>query len=176
MKNTRNFWPLGIAIFMIFMVCMIILTVYISIKFKPDDDNSYFSTRQIVDKEINDILVTQSELEKKYNFYIFDGQKEKSLYRKATRQSSTPIYLNMQSKLEFKVTDSSQAQIQPNSVKLYITRFADSKDDMDIGSLNYVNGKFISPNITFKQGNWKALVEFDFSGKRAYFEQFIIVK
>lgn len=174
MKN-KNFWPLGIAIFFGFMCCMIVLTVYISMKYKPDDDNAYFSTRQIVDKDINDILLAQNDLEKKYNFYALNDNENLPLLRKVNRKSP-PLFLSNKAILRFKITDSNNTNIIPQNARIYITRFADSSADKDIGNLNIDNGMLITPEINLEIGEWKVLLEFTIENKNAYFEQRIVVE
>ncbi len=169
-----NAWPLGIAAFFGFMCCMIVLTVYISQKYKPDDDNAYFSTRQAVDKDINDILIAQRELESKYRFFILDGESAIPLTRQANRKSP-PLRFSGDFRLRFKMSDLENADIKAQNARIYITRFADSSADKDIGEIFY-NGAFLeSPQITLNKGDWKLLVEFMVDDKRAYFEQRIVV-
>lgn len=174
MKN-KNYYPLGIAVFFGFMCCMIILTVYISFQYKPDDDNAYFSTRNAVDKDINDILRAQSELEAKYKFYILDDKNALSLARKANRKSP-PIFAPSAMILRFQVVDSANKNIAPQSARIFITRFADSSADKDIGELEFKDGTLISPKITLEKGEWKALIEFSLDDKKAYFEQRIVMQ
>lgn len=174
MKN-KNYYPLGIAVFFGFMCCMIILTVYISFQYKPDDDNAYFSTRNAVDKDINEILRAQSELEAKYKFYILDNGNALPLARKANRKSP-PIFAPSAMILRFQVVDSANKNIAPQSARIFITRFADSSADKDIGELEFKDGALISPEITLEKGEWKALIEFSLDDKKAYFEQRIVMQ
>lgn len=170
MKNSKNFWPIGITIFFVIMVCMIILSVYIAVTHKPDDDNAYFSTRQVVDKEINDILTEQGKLEKLYKFYIiYDGNKF-LLQPQATRKSQA-IKVKSPFTLSFSVVDNNNKAVNPTNTRLYITRFSESKDDVDMGDVNLT-----SPSIKLKKGDWKVMIEFNLNGKKAYFEQHIIVE
>lgn len=170
----KNIWPIGIAIFFGFMCCMIILTVYVSMKYKPDYDNAYFSTRQVVDKDINDILIAQNTLESKYKFYVFNNKNAILLMRKANRKSSA-LYLPQKAIMYFKIVDAKDKIIKGKSVRVYITRFADSSADKDIGELKQQNNIFTSPEIAFEKGEWKMLVEFSVDDKKAYFEQRIII-
>lgn len=174
MKN-RNFWPLGIAVFFGFMCCMIVLTVYISMKYKPDDDNAYFSTRQVVDKDINDILMAQNELERKYKFYALSKDSNLPLLRKVNRKSPS-LLLSNTAILRFKVTDFNNNEIIPQNARIYITRFADSSANKDIGNLAISDGILISPEISLERGDWKVLIEFTLDDKKAYFEQKIVVE
>ena len=171
----KNYYPLGIAIFFGIMCCGIILTIYISLKYKPDYDNAYFSTRQVVDKDINAILVAQNELESRYKFYVLDssGKNALPLTRKANRKSNA-LFVPSEAILRFKITDLKGKAAIGESVRLYITRFADSSADKDIGVLSQKNGIFISPEISFEKGEWKLLVEFSIDDKKAYFEQRIV--
>lgn len=171
----KNYYPLGIAVFFGFMCCMIILTVYISFQYKPDDDNAYFSTRNTVDKDINDILRAQSELEAKYKFYILDDKNALPLARNANRKSP-PIFAPSAMILRFQVVDSANKNIAPQSARIFITRFADSSADKDIGELEFKDGVLISPEITLEKGEWKALIEFSLDDKKAYFEQRIVMQ
>ncbi|RAX55144.1 hypothetical protein CCY99_00140 [Helicobacter sp. 16-1353] len=174
--SKKTFWPYGIALFLIFMVCMIILTVYIAIKSSPEDDNAYFSTRQDVDAAINDILINQKELENMYNFYIINDNKEISLERKANKKTSTPINLSEDGEftLKLKISPKNDSVDKP-VVRANITRFATSKFDKDLGILKENNGEFVAEPIILEKGEWKAMIEFSFDDKNAYFEQFILV-
>ena len=172
----KNFYPLGIAIFFGIMCCGILATIYISLKYKPDYDNAYFSTRQVVDKDINAILEAQNALESRYKFYIIDSSGKNALFleRKANRKSK-PFYVGENAILRFKITDLKGKVAIGESTRLYITRFADSSADKDIGKLAQKNGIFTSQKIHFENGEWKMLVEFGIDGKKAYFEQRIVV-
>ena len=170
----KNYYPLGIAIFFGIMCCGILATIYISLKYKPDYDNAYFSTRQVVDKDINAMLEAQNALESRYKFFIIDGKNSLPLERRANRKSK-PFYVGENAILRFKITDLKGKAAIGESTRLYITRFADSSADKDIGKLAQKNGIFTSPKIHFKNGEWKMLVEFGIDGKKAYFEQRIVV-
>ena len=170
----KNYYPLGIAIFFGIMCCGIVATIYISQKYKPDYDNAYFSTRQVVDKDINAILEAQNALESRYKFFIIDGKNSLPLERKANRKSK-PFYVAENAILRFKITDLKGKVVIGESTRLYITRFADSSADKDIGKLTQKNGIFTSPKIHFENGEWKMLVEFGIDSKKAYFEQRIVV-
>ena len=170
----KNYYPLGIAIFFGIMCCGIILTIYISLKYKPDYDNAYFSTRQVVDKDINTILEAQNALESRYKFYIIDGKNAILLQRKANRKSNA-LFVPSEAILRFKITDLKGKAVMGESVRIYITRFADSSADKDIGEIAQNYGIFTSPKIAFEKGEWKLLVEFGIDGKKAYFEQRIVL-
>ena len=170
----KNYYPLGIAVFFGFMCCMIILTIYVSMKYKPDYDNAYFSTRNAVDKDINAILIAQNALESKYCFYIFDGKNEIPLSRIANRKSN-PLYIPSNAVLRFKITDLKNKAVLGQNARIYITRFADSSADKDIGEISQNFGIFTTPNISFEKGEWKLLVEFSIDDKKAYFEQRIVI-
>lgn len=173
-KNNYNLYPIYIVIFFLIMVIMIVLTIYISIKFKPDEDNAYFSTRQEVDKNINFILNNQKILESKYDFYILDGDQYIALQNKANKKSN-PIVIHT-NPITFKIlVKQGKTNIKADSIRLYITRFADSKDDIDIGKLDYVEEVFLSSDIFLKKGNWKVLIEISIEGKKAYFEQRVVI-
>lgn len=170
----KNYYPLGIAIFFGIMCCGILATIYISLKYKPDYDNAYFSTRQVVDKDINAILEAQNALESRYKFYMIDGKNALPLERKANRKSK-PFYVAENAILRFKITDLKDSVVKNKNARIYITRFADSSADKDIGALSQKNGIFTSPEISFKNGEWKLLIEFEIDSKKAYFEQRIVV-
>lgn len=168
----RNFWPLGIAIFFGFMCCMIILTIYISQKYSPDYDNAYFSTKQAVDKDINEILRAQNYLEERYRFYALNNGEKIPLTRKVTRKSTPYPTLT---KLRFVILDSADKSVIPQSSRVFITRFADSSADMDLGALVAEKGELFSKDFTLAKGDWKVLLEFEIEDKKAYFEQRILV-
>lgn len=180
MDNKKNFWPIGIALFLVIMVCMIILTVYLSIQSSPEDDNEYFSTRQVVDKDINDILIAQNELEKKYKFYyVDDNDNNHKLERKINKKTSIPIELKINEPftLNIKVTDDKNNAIDSAKIEAIITRFATSKFDKNLGELEKNNNNtFKSNKVMLEKGDWKAMIKITIDGKDAFFEQYIKVK
>lgn len=179
MDNKKTFWPIGIALFLIIMVCMIILTVYISIKYSPEDDNAYFSTRQIVDKDINDILLTQNQLEKKYKFYYIDSVgTSHELERKVNKKTSIPIDINTNEPfiLNVKITDNNGKNPDSAKVESIITRFAVSKFDKNLGELLKSDDIFKSNEVMLEKGEWKAMIKITIDNKNAFFEQYIKVE
>ncbi|RDU58170.1 hypothetical protein [Helicobacter sp. MIT 99-5507] len=178
MDNKKTFWPIGIVLFLSIMVCMIILTVYISIKSSPEDDNTYFSTRQIVDKEINHILLTQDQLEEEYKFYYIDntGANHK-LDRKVNKKTSIPIEIktNEPFMLNIKITDNNGNNTDSAKVESIITRFATSKFDKNLGELSKNNDIFKSNEIMLEKGDWKVMIKVTIDDKNAFFEQYIKV-
>lgn len=170
----KNLWPLAIAVFMTLMVCMIILTIYISIQNKPDEDNAYFSTRQDIDKNINEILINQAQLMKDSSFYIKLDSADSNFIAlsQKTNRKANPILIKPDSafklllKVDGKIGDFKEA-------RLFITRFASAKDDLDLGILKQENNLFTTPEISLKKGDWKAMIEFTINDKKAYFEQLI---
>lgn len=179
MDNKKTFWPIGIALFLIVMVCMIILTVYLSIKSAPEEDNSYFSTRQVVDKDINEILAIQNQLENQYNFYYVDSNSNShQLIRKANKKTSNPLEtkINEPFSLNIKITNKDNAIINNAKVESIITRFATSKFDKDLGELNQDKDTFKSNDIVLDKGDWKAMIKITIDDKNAFFEQYIKVK
>lgn len=174
--NKKTFWPYGIALFLIIMVCFIVLTVVISIQVSPEDDNAYFSTRQNVDKNINNILIDQQKLQDLYNFYVLNNDSSIALNRVINKKTSQKIHLKLGDEfiLQIKTTDKNNNIIMPDSIKALITRFATLKDSKDLDLLR--NNNIFSANpIILAQGNWKAMIEVDIDNKKAYFEQFIVV-
>ena len=177
MDNKKTFWPIGIALFLSIMVCMIILTIYISIKSSPEDDNAYFSTRQVVDKDINDILQDQNQLEEEYKFYYIDDTGSHKLNQKANKKTSIPIDLKANTPfiLNIKITDKNDKNIDSAKVESIITRFATSKFDKNLGELPKNNEIFKSNEILLEKGDWKAMIKITINNKNAFFEQYIKV-
>ena len=66
----RNFWPIGIFGFLFLMVCAVIATVVISIKNPIKEDDSYFSSKKIIDENINEIIKDQNRFTQKYSLYL----------------------------------------------------------------------------------------------------------
>ncbi len=179
MDNKKNIWPIGIAIFLIIMVCMIVLTVYLSIKSAPEDDNTYFSTRQIVDKNINNILENQNQLEKQYKFYYIDkNYNNKELIRKINKKSTMPIELSLNEpfELNIKIIDNNDNIIDSAKVEAIITRFATSKFDKNLGELTKIDNIFKSNKVILEKGDWKVMIKITIENKSAFFEQYIRIK
>ncbi|MGX3010614.1 hypothetical protein ACWIUD_03480 [Helicobacter sp. 23-1044] len=169
----KNYYPLGIAIFFGIMCCGILATIYISLKYKPDYDNAYFSTKQEVDRNINMILRAQNELEAKYQFFALNGAEKVPLARSVTRKSPPLLAPNA---LRYEILDSTKNRVIPQNSKVFITRFADSSANLDLGELQIKNGELVSKELSLKKGDWKVLVEFEIEGKKAYFSQRILVE
>ena len=165
--SKKNPWPIFLSLFMIFMMLMIIATVYVSIKYKHDEDTSYFSTRQEVDENINTKLREQKELEKSYKVYVISDAKKIPLQRDA--RQNPPIIIKNQLNLKIQIEDKNLNNIKANRIRAYLGRLATSKDDMYF-DLNYENGVYEALNLDLEKGYWKLLIEISKDNKKAYFE------
>ena len=168
MQNKKsNLWPLFLSLFLIFMMIMIITTVYISMKYKHDEDGSYFSTRQEVDANINNKLIEQKILESEYKFYTINNGDKIPLQRDA--KQNPPIIIKDKLDIKILMQDSNQNNIKADRLRAYLGRFATSKDDIYF-DMNYENGFYQALNLDIEKGYWKLLIEVSKDEKKAYFE------
>ncbi|MDR1975723.1 MAG: 4-hydroxy-3-methylbut-2-en-1-yl diphosphate synthase [Campylobacteraceae bacterium] len=65
-KSSKNYWPHGIIISLLLIVCACIYTIVEAVKYPVEMDTYYLDTKQNVDRNYDKIKAAQEAFEKKY--------------------------------------------------------------------------------------------------------------
>ncbi|MDR0762421.1 MAG: FixH family protein [Campylobacteraceae bacterium] len=65
-KKSKNYWPHGIIISLLLIVCACIYTIVEAVKYPVEMDTYYFDTKQNVDRNYDKIKAAQEAFDKKY--------------------------------------------------------------------------------------------------------------
>ncbi|MDR2790191.1 MAG: FixH family protein [Campylobacteraceae bacterium] len=69
-KKSKNYWPHGIIISLLLIVCACIYTIVEAVKYPVELDTYYFDTKQNVDRNYDKIKASQENFEKKYTVFF----------------------------------------------------------------------------------------------------------
>ncbi|MDR2080661.1 MAG: FixH family protein [Campylobacteraceae bacterium] len=98
-KRSKNYWPHGIIISLLLIVCACIYTIVEAVKYPVELDTYYFDTKQNVDRNYDKIRASQENFEKKYTvFFEINGAQEGSL--NVGGNNSAKIVINNRDKNE----------------------------------------------------------------------------
>ncbi|MDR2099336.1 MAG: FixH family protein [Campylobacteraceae bacterium] len=79
-KRSKNYWPHGIIISLLLIVCACIYTIVEAVRYPVELDTYYFDTKQNVDRNYDKIRASQENFDKKYTvFFEINGAKNGSL-------------------------------------------------------------------------------------------------
>lgn len=182
----KNLWPMAIFGFLFLMVCAIIATVIIAIKHPVREDNSYFSSKKIIDESINEIIKDQNRFNKQYALYLgVNKTPQIDAYAKllplyvaqSNAQNTQHVYLENQESNHLYVK---ALYKQPKNliIRLYIEKINDQQKTIDLGEMLYEKDKgyFVSQAFgNLKEGRYKAIFEVNYSEndcvKKVFFER-----
>jgi hypothetical protein len=156
MTKTKNYWPHGIVLVLIFMVCACVAVVMIAIKNPVEMDSFYMEKYQKVDENINEILAKQK---------LFDENFELSYKtKKFTIGESNSFELSVKNKKDGTL-------VQSADIKLMVTRPETNKFNQEIVAKQAKNGIFVFEGIKAeKPGRWQILTKTNIDGKSGFNE------
>lgn len=180
----KNYWPLGIFVFLGVMVCMIIASVVIAIKHPTKEDDTYFSSKREVDSNINQIIKDQNRFSKEYQLYLginkfpqVNGYAKlfPPYLAKAKSQTQQSLYLDAQKDNHLYVKALCK-QPQNLSIFLYMEKINSKQEKVEIGKMHYENGYFASNAFSnLQKGRYKAIFEVSYQedgkDKKIFFER-----
>ena len=182
----RNFWPIGIFGFLFLMVCAVIATVVISIKNTIKEDDSYFSSKKIIDENINEIIKDQNRFTQKYSLYLgvnkspqVDGYaKLLPVYMaQSNAQNARHIYLENKDNNHIYVKALCK-QPQNLTIRIYMEKINTQQKKIDLGEMQYQENKGYFASQSFgnlKEGRYKAIFEVSYlednKSKKVFFER-----
>lgn len=182
----KNLWPLAIFGFLTLMVCAVIATVVIAVNHPVREDDSYFSSKKIIDESINEIIKDQDRFCKQYALYLGVNKSPKvDGYAKllpvylaqSNAQNVRQLYLENQDNNHLYVKALCK-QPQNLSIKLYMEKINARQRKIDLGEMHYEENKgyFASEAFgTLKEGRYKAIFEVSYlendRPKKIFFER-----
>lgn len=154
MTKTKNYWPHGIVLVLIFMVCACTAVVVIAMKNPVEMDSFYMEKYQQVDENINEILAKQKIFDENYKL-VYETEK-------FTMGTSNTFKMSIQNIADGKNLD--QANIQ-----LMITRPETNSDNQEITLKDAKNGIFVFEGIKAdKPGRWQILTKITIGDKTGF--------
>jgi len=154
MAKTKNYWPHGIVIVLILMVCACIAVVTIAIKNPVEMDSFYMEKYQKVDENINEILEKQKLFDE--NFVL------EYKTQKFTIGKSNTFELSIKNKKD-------KTLVKNAEIKLMVTRPETNKYNQEILVKQSENGIFSFKGIEVnKPGRWQILTKINIDGKSGF--------
>lgn len=182
----KNLWPFAIFGFLALMVCAVIATVCIAIKHPVEEDDSYFSSKKMIDENINEIIRDQNRFSKQYSLYLgvnkspqIDGYaKLLPVYTaQSNAQNAHHLYLENRKKNRLYVKALCN-QPQNLSIRLYMEKINAGQKKIDLGEMRYQENKGYFSSKSFdnlKEGRYKAIFEVSYlednRHKKIFFER-----
>ncbi|MDA3968369.1 FixH family protein [Helicobacter ibis] len=139
---SKNYWPMGIFLFSLVVVGMIILTIKTAINNPVEIQRMCGFTSQYVDENINEITIKRNEFLEKYNI-SFEGSRDVDF------KSFTTTFVRIKDKVTNKI-------ITDAEIKFYLTRPNTTRNDMELGVGELVDGLYQSPRFKVDiAGRWQ---------------------
>lgn len=182
----KNLWPFAIFGFLALMICAVIATVIIAIKHPVSEDDSYLSSKKMIDESINEIIKDQNRFNKQYSLYLgvnkspqIDGYaKLLPVYlAQSNAQNARHLYLENQENNHLYVKALCK-QPENLSIRLYMEKINAREKKIDLGEMHYQEngGYFASESFgNLKEGRYKAIFEVSYlednRSKKIFFER-----
>lgn len=196
----KNYWTLGIIGILIFGVIIVTLSIFIAMKNPVQNENAFFSTKNIIDEQINQIIQEHNQFISLYkpkihmsnpqgqnlehNTFVFPYNMPP--HRNPSTMQKTPS--NILSPYENQIDVSIQHKANQDPVRIQI--FLDSLHQEDQLRLideptpvaantesTQETTTYISHLPQLPEGRWKLILEITYqTNKKAYFEAEIFVK
>lgn len=154
MTKTKNYWPHGIVLVLIFMVCACAAVVMIAIKNPVQMDSFYLEKYQQVDENINNIMADQK---------IFDDNYAVEYKtKKFTIGASNSFEMSIKNKQDGTLLNKA-------NIQLMVTRPETNEFNQEILAKEAKNGKFVFKGIKVtKPGRWQILTKIHIDGKSGF--------
>jgi len=156
MTKSKNYWPHGIVLVLIFMVCACAAVVIIAMKNPVEMDSFYMEKYQQVDENINEILAEQKLFDENY---ILEYKTKKFIIG-----ASNSFELSLKNKKDGILLENAE-------IKLMVTRPETNKYNQEILVKQANNGVFVFNGIKInKPGRWQILTKIHVNGKSGFNE------
>jgi len=154
MTKTKNYWPHGIVLVLIFMVCACAAVVIIAIKNPVQMDSFYMEKYQQVDENINEIMAEQKVFDENY----------------ALEYKTKKFIIGAQNSFELSIKNKKDGSLLKKAeIKLMVTRPETNEFNQVISAKQAINGMFIFNGIQVtKPGRWQILTKIHINGKSGF--------
>lgn len=156
MTKSRNYWPQGIVIVLIFMVCACTAVVVIAMKNPVEMDSFYLEKYQQVDENINEILAKQKVFDENY----------------ALVYKTKKFIIGAKNSFELSVKNKKDGTLLKDAqIQLMVTRPETNKYNQEIMAKQSKNGIFVFEGIEVgKPGRWQILTKIHINDKIGFNE------
>jgi len=156
MTESKNYWPHGIVLVLIFMVCACAAVVIIAMKNPVEMDSFYMEKYQQVDENINEILAKQKVFDENYDL-VYKTKK---------------FIIGASNSFELSIKNKKDGTLLKNAdIKLMVTRPETNKFNQEILAKESKNGIFIFKGIQVsKPGRWQILTKIHINDKSGFNE------
>ncbi len=159
----RNYWPLLFIGLFSYTLGMIIWTITSAVKTPVHEDKTFLTKYQQVDDKFNEILASNDNFKRKYDFTITINGKafglttedifysrrvleERSMHKDLLKKGENKIVITLEDKQKNRIKDA--------TIAFRVTKATNSKADMDFSNSENQTESFSSlVNIPI-QGNW----------------------
>ena len=173
-KNKKTFWPYGILISLVAIVIACVVTIIICLDYPVYTDDSYFDSYQNVDRNYEQIQLSQAKFEQNIKFdpnakilingEIYENIKELNINRDLKSIKSVNSKQNIQ--LAFDINSSIL------SAEILLTRPHSSEFNRILDS-QFQNGKLITQSFSVPQnGRWQVKIKLSQDEQSTAFYQF----
>ncbi len=140
-KNSeKNYWPHFIVGLVLFTIGMGTWTVVTAINNPVEMDNSYMMNYHQLDKDINKILASEKEFDKRYEF---------DLLTKDLKEGENTLLIE--------VKDKNGNIIKDAKIDILVTRPETTKLDKKLKA-SFKEGKYVAEVVLDKKGRWNIIV------------------
>jgi hypothetical protein len=154
MTKTKNYWPHGIVLVLIFMVCACAAVVMIAIKNPVQMDSFYLEKYQQVDENINEIMADQKIFDDNYSVEYKT--------KKFTIGASNSFEMSIKNKQDGTLLNKA-------NIQLMVTRPETNEFNQEILAKEAKNGTFVFEDIKVtKPGRWQILTKIHINGKNGF--------
>lgn len=177
----RNYWPLFFIGIFSFVFAMIIWTIMQATKVPVNKDETFMSSYHDVDENYNNIVSSNQEFEKKYDFILKVNEKEFGLnfndmflaQRVIEKESKhKDIFLHGANKIYLNIKDKATNKIVENfEIKLRISRPTSHDKTMDFTKKDFIleeSTHLLNVELPLK-GNWNITGQVKIGSDIGYF-------
>lgn len=160
-KEKKTFWPYGIVLSILACIVACIATIVISLDYPVHMDNFYFEKYQKVDKNYNEIQISQANFDKKYSVNL----------------ENIGVLAENDFLIKITITPKNSENLQNLKAEGLLTRPETNKLDQKL-DFSLKNGEFISQTINLKNpGRWQVMAKISDGSDTGFFKfEFLVAK
>lgn len=143
-QSKKTFWPYGILLSLIAIVISCIVTIVYSLDYPVHMDNFYFDKYQNVEKNYNEIQISEQNFLKKYNIEL----------------KTFDFRIGKKNRLEFVVNPKENVENLDLKTKILFTRPHTNYENFELNS-SFAGNKIISDEFIINNlGRWQIMAKF----------------
>ncbi|WP_072679828.1 hypothetical protein [Arcobacter sp. LA11] len=175
----RNYWPLLFISIFSFTLGMIIWTIMSAIKVPVHEDEAFLKSYHDLDRDFNDVVLSNAKFLEKYDFKILINKKEFGLIisdiflsQRAIEEKSENknVFNNGKNNIVISVKDKNGIEQKDIEISLRVSRPTNHNNTMDFTNkeFEFIDNKFnIEVELPLK-GNWNITGNFKIANDTGY--------